>query len=367
MTLRFAIVGCEEARAPWSQLAAVAEGSALAGPEMVLAAAGRVAPTGWRLALVDDGTGRLRAAAPFRLSRSAPVVGPRIAEVFWSGNGPAAGLLADGADEAAIGALLDGLAAEAGVLRLGFALTDTPAVRALESVAAARGLKVFRFNGHQRAALRRGEAGLGPLFTGSGLKELRRLHRRLGETGALVHQVAATAEDVTAALPDFLDLEAAGWKGRGGTALASSAGTRSFAETLVQDYAAAGGARLDLLRLDGRIVAGLVTLRRGDHAAIWKIAYDETLARFSPGAQVLRLATEAFMADPSLALVDSLATPGHPLADRAWAGRLPVANMLVATSERTARAASLAFATERGMAAFRRAVSEVRRRTARTR
>lgn len=317
----------------WRDLAA-ATGLTFAGPDMPLAAAGRIEPAGWDVLVLPAAGGRLDAALPFRLKRLAPGVGPRFAEGFWSHFGPASALaIRDGRADIA-GRLLDRLSSEASVLRLRWQATDDPSFRALAAAALARGGTVLARNEHRRAALLRIPEPLGGLLAGGGARELRRQWRRLGEQGELVHTVASGPADLSPAMDAFLRLEASGWKGRQGSALDSDRSRRDFAMELVEAYGRAGGCRIDLLSLDGRPVAGLVTLRRGTAAATWKIAYDEDLARFSPGAQVLRLASDTFVADGTLAAVDSLARPGHPLLDRAWAGRIAMADVVLATSSR---------------------------------
>ena len=49
-------------------------------------------------------------------------------------------------------------------------------------------------------------------------KELRRLRKRLADAGTLTSTTTADPSALTAALLDFLALEASGWKGRAGTA-----------------------------------------------------------------------------------------------------------------------------------------------------
>jgi hypothetical protein len=81
--------------------------------------------------------------------------------------------------------------------------------------------------------------------------------------------------------------------------------------------------------LDGRAIAALVTLRSGDTAWCWKIAYDESLSRASPGVQLLLDATESILADASIARADSCATPDHPMIDHVWRERLALSDRLM--------------------------------------
>ena len=67
-----------------------------------------------------------------------------------------------------------------------------------------------------------------------------------------------------------------GWKGRAGTAAQRNDTVRCFVLEAVSALAAEGKASVSRLALDGRAIAAIVTLRSGDAAWCWKIAYDET-------------------------------------------------------------------------------------------
>jgi CelD/BcsL family acetyltransferase involved in cellulose biosynthesis len=161
------------------------------------------------------------------------------------------------------------------------------------------------------------------------LKELGRQLRRLGDEAAVAWDIARDAAAIGAALADFLALEAAGWKGRAGTAAASSPAIRAFLEAAVSALACEGQSEVIRLMLAGRAIAALIVLRSGDTAWCWKIAYDEQHARASPGVQLMLEATKALLAEPGLTRVDSCAAPDHPMIDHIWRERLPLADRLV--------------------------------------
>jgi hypothetical protein len=238
--------------------------------------------------------------------------------------------------EAVIGAWLDH---EAGDSRLP-ALTMLPLLpetgpfaTALASALACRGLPSARFGCHRRALLAPGANRAGYVERTMGAKkrkELRRQRHRLADVGTLKIEVATQASGIGEALSDFLTLEARGWKGRAGTAAAANEGLRRFIESAVQGLAAEGKARIDRLRLDGAAVAAVVTLRSGDTAWTWKIAYDEEFARASPGVQLMLDLTGMLLDDSTIAKVDSCATAGHPMIDHLWGERLALADHLIA-------------------------------------
>jgi len=224
---------------------------------------------------------------------------------------------------------------------------------ALARVLARRGCGLALFEAHARALLAPGgertsylERAIGPKKR----KELRRQRKRLTETGHLVSTADAELPDITAALDDFLALEAASWKGRTGTAARCREELAGFLAQAVTGLAQQGNAAIVRLCLDHRAIAALVILRSSRTAWSWKIAHDETFARYSPGVQVLLDATERLLADGGIHRVDSCATANHPMIDHIWRERLSLANCLFAA----APAGAKAFALARGCESARR-------------
>lgn len=194
---------------------------------------------------------------------------------------------------------------------------------------AGRGQTATRFNVHMRAALLQDEVD-GPATVSPGKrKELRRQRRRLSELGHVEHEVASTPRDVRAAITDFVALEERGWKGRAGTAVARDSEAAQFMIDAVVGLAQERKARVDRLSIDGRTVAATIVLYSGDYAWFWKIAYDEELARYSPGVQIATELTDILATDRSLALVDSCAVADHPMIDHLWPDRIAIADWLV--------------------------------------
>ncbi|HEX8383354.1 MAG TPA: GNAT family N-acetyltransferase [Sphingomonas sp.] len=159
-------------------------------------------------------------------------------------------------------------------------------------------------------------------------KELRRLRSRLAELGPVaVHRLAPGA-DLGIWCDRFLSLEASGWKGRSGSALASEAGTGRFFRDVVAGAHAAG--RLEMIRLDvdARPIAMLVNLFAAPGSFSFKIAYDEAFARYSPGVLVA-LENYAVLDRPDIAWTDSCAVEDHPMINSLWAERRPVVRVSV--------------------------------------
>jgi CelD/BcsL family acetyltransferase involved in cellulose biosynthesis len=207
-----------------------------------------------------------------------------------------------------------------------------PVAAALQSALHQVGGASATFEAHRRAVLEPGgdrvvyvERAVGPKRR----KELRRQRRRLAEIGSLSFVLASTPHEVAAALQDFLILEAGGWKGRAGTAMAQDADLRRFLEAAIGALAARGAVRVAHLSCGSRPIACVLCLASANVAWSWKVAYDENFAAFSPGVQAFLGLTEAVLADDQLACVDSCAVENHPMIDHLWRERLSLADWLI--------------------------------------
>jgi CelD/BcsL family acetyltransferase involved in cellulose biosynthesis len=223
-----------------------------------------------------------------------------------------------------------------------------------------------------RAVLRRdaqgGRSGLEAL-SAKGAKEARRQRRRLAERGTLGYASARVDDDLTAALEQFLALEARGWKGAAGTALLARPARAVFARTMTRLLGRRGRCRIDSLTLDGIPIAMAVVLTAGDTDFFWKMAYAEDLAQFSPGVQLVLDMTEAQAREGGAAMTDSCAVPHHPMIDRLWRDRLALSDIAVATGPGRMRGFRFAIGQERMArrlkAEAKRAVGAWRRRVVR--
>jgi CelD/BcsL family acetyltransferase involved in cellulose biosynthesis len=220
-----------------------------------------------------------------------------------------------------------------GLLLLPFVPREGPFAASLRTVLRRARMPAADFNQHERALLAPDgdrsayvEHGLGPRR----YRELRRTVRRLCEAGAVLFTAATGPADVKRAIDDFVELEASGWKGEAGTAAACDDDVREFLKTAVVALAAEHKAAIDRILLDGLPIAASITLRSGDGAWLWKIAYDEAQARFSPGVMLTALVTERLAEDVTIAHTDSCATADHAVMNRTWSERLALHDVLVA-------------------------------------
>jgi hypothetical protein len=126
----------------------------------------------------------------------------------------------------------------------------------------------------------------------------------------------------------------------------------------VTGLAAEGKAAVYRLGGPERAAAVAITLRSGDTAWFWKIAYDEALARLSPGVLLSAAITEALLADRTILRTDSCATADHPMIGHIWRERLALSDRLIAVRP----GARVAFATACRLERVRRAAEHLARR-----
>lgn len=84
-------------------------------------------------------------------------------------------------------------------------------------------------------------------------------------------------------ISQFYMLESAGWKGRAGSAISSMSQTQRFYLDIARTFAKRGRLILNLLFLGDQIAAGQLGVITFDSICGLKIAYDESLSKYSPG------------------------------------------------------------------------------------
>ena len=182
------------------------------------------------------------------------------------------------------------------------------------------------------------EAYFAAALSGKKRKELRRQLARLCELGEVDFARETGAGGLGAWIARFLALEATGWKGKAGSALAQGQATETLFAEALGGAAAQGRLERLSLTLDGRPIAMLANFIAPPGAFSFKTTYDEAYARFSPG--VLLQCENLLMLDRAdIAWTDSCAAEGHPMIDHIWRERRALGRISIAIGGKLRRAA----------------------------
>jgi CelD/BcsL family acetyltransferase involved in cellulose biosynthesis len=239
-------------------------------------------------------------------------------------------LALDGRAEIAWRLVLDAVAAwspRAHMLVLELMPIDGELFEALEGAAGSRAVR--RYETYVRAVLRRDSlvGGTAPQ-RGRHRRELERRSRLVErETGA-----PFTTRDISGepgAVEGFLVLEEQGWTGRAGTALASDPSEAAFALAAARSFQSEGRLVLLATTTGSGTAAELFAVRGGGTLFMFKIAFDEHSARFSPGTHLVRDMTRWFAVQSDLDRIDSCAVPENEFINRLLPDRRPLATVLV--------------------------------------
>ena len=146
---------------------------------------------------------------------------------------------------------------------------------------------------------------------------LRNRERRLAALGDVSFQVVTAAGGaLRAALDVFYELEASGWKGERGTAVARQRQVKRFYDGLVDH--ACDDVRIPILAVSGRPVAAQVLRTCGRTMFMLKTAYDQEHAEYAPG-QLITARVIRYGLEQGLEALDFLADNASWKAD--WAPR----------------------------------------------
>ncbi|MGX7951850.1 GNAT family N-acetyltransferase [Tsuneonella sp. HG249] len=221
---------------------------------------------------------------------------------------------------------------------------DGPLYTALRDVCAAEGRAAAAVQRTERALLASDlspEEYFNASLSAKKRKELRRQFARLSEEGEVRFERRHGATGLRAWADQFLELEAAGWKGKEGSALASDAAKTAFFHDALAGAAANGRLERLAIILDGAPIAMLANFITPPGAYSFKTAYDERFARFSPGVLLQRENLD-LLAREDIAWADSCAAADHPMIERIWREKRRIVRVSIAIGGPLRRAAASA-------------------------
>jgi CelD/BcsL family acetyltransferase involved in cellulose biosynthesis len=203
-----------------------------------------------------------------------------------------------------------------------------------------RSLLTFQESCFTRAMLRvreNSEAYLQAALSGNRRRDYKRKEKRFTELGKLEYRTLDSSCDLAWWLENFLTIEANGWKGQEGTALACNPANKTF----FLEAAAAAFQRGQLhmlgLFLDGKPIAIRCNFLSGEGSFFFKPAYDETHSKNSPGALVELQNIHQIHALKSIRWMDSCTSPDNTLLNDLWLDRIIIQTLVLATNKGAGR------------------------------
>lgn len=158
---------------------------------------------------------------------------------------------------------------------------------------------------------------------------LKRNRKRLREKGRVEMRVFTSGPELETAVEDFLKIEAAGWKGQRGTALASSDSTAEFARQVFGDADGKSITRAEVLYLDEHPIAVSLSISVGKIAFTLKCTYDEAYRSYGPGLLLEQDIIEDFLNTHWAERLDSAITASGHVLEGMWKDSIRVGDLLL--------------------------------------
>jgi CelD/BcsL family acetyltransferase involved in cellulose biosynthesis len=208
-------------------------------------------------------------------------------------------------------------AVDASLVEFSYLPAGEPFHRALTEALGARGPRSSVSRSYSRGLLRKHGATISAQLR----RQLAKNETRLRKQGELAHVALGAQDDIGRWIEDFLALEAAGWKGRQGSAMRSTAVDRTYAEQIFSAAFQRGRLLIVGLDLDGRPIARRLSFTAGEGAYAFKTAYDERFAPCSPGVMLEADNVRQVDAAPGIAWMDSFTEDENLALSRMWPER----------------------------------------------
>lgn len=181
------------------------------------------------------------------------------------------------------------------------------------------------FDSWERPAIARGS--LMADKTRGAIDKKRRKLEKIGPV-RLVRMMSGNPE-LPQLLQAFLDMEAASWKGQGGTAIRNVPVLETVFKALAAEHAPAPTLLIEALMVGERPCAINLNLAADGRVYTVKSTYHPDFATHSPGRLLDAFAFHLVEDDSAFEHVDSCAGPGHPLADL-WPDREDISCLALA-------------------------------------
>ncbi|HEU4390623.1 MAG TPA: GNAT family N-acetyltransferase, partial [Blastocatellia bacterium] len=221
------------------------------------------------------------------------------------------------------------------LMEFNFVGGDGPASRLLIDLFSENGTLTFTSESLTRAVLHPAHDGntyVRESLAGRRIKDLRRCERQLAAAGSIEYDALDCEGDFRQWIDEFLQLEASGWKGRAGTAIVQRPADLEFFRRAAAGAFERGRLMMLALRVAGKPVAMKCNFLAGGGSFAFKIAFDESFARFSPGVLLELENIHRVHSDQRIEWMDSCAAAEHPMINRLWRERRVIQTTLIGRS-----------------------------------
>lgn len=152
-------------------------------------------------------------------------------------------------------------------------------------------------------------------------KEYRRHLRGLQQLGNVHWRAVRGAEITEGVMNQFLQLEHMGWKGAKGTSLLSNKNHTAFFNEMLQGFKQEDKVVITELMLEKEVIASSVELISGKNGFGFKMGWNPSFARYSPGiVNIVQMMERAPEILKDVDLIDSSAAPGSYI-EALWSRR----------------------------------------------
>lgn len=153
---------------------------------------------------------------------------------------------------------------------------------------------------------------------------------KLGKVNISILDKYNTRENVKQWIQDFLQLEQSGWKGKEGTALACNEKEKNYFIEITKNAALQTKLLMYKLTLDNKTIAMQSNFIAHDGAFAFKVAYDESYSKYSPGMLLELENLDYILSNSNIKWMDSCAMP-NSVVDNLWQERRIIRSFNIST------------------------------------
>ncbi|MET0306252.1 MAG: GNAT family N-acetyltransferase [Solirubrobacterales bacterium] len=222
-------------------------------------------------------------------------------------------------------------------------IDEGPVLDALrDAIGASRKVEVAFERSFERAAVeRRTEADYVSTLKSSRRRRLNRRQRKLAEAvdGELDCRYVRCADG---AVETFLELEASGWKGELGTAMACDSGSTAFFAEMCKWFDQRGRLQMRVMQGNEKAIVMNCNLVAGNAMFSFKTAYDESFRKYAPGLLLQLDDFSAWHEREREDYMDSCGDPNAQTLNEFWPDRRTITTVVIGRRGLAASAARVA-------------------------